>query len=221
MTVFASLSPGLGSTSPATIVWARVMLPMSGIYTVDLSTTEVVDVTGPQTFTLDTMSLLCTKYRAYPEIGRTGVRLVGGQAGWRNASTVQQYTNALASFIASDTAITVGEAVPVVTDDEEIPSYFRSTDAASQVLDDLFFATQWWMQPSGVVTTAPRDTTPITSGFQCMKVDGAVGRFMMGVDVVADWTPGRAFANSVVSGTIVRVTHFLSEGSVRTEILAI
>lgn len=219
MTVFASLSPGLGSTSPATIVWARIMVPMSGLFTVDLSTTDVVEVTGPQTFTLDTLSLTCTATRVYPEIGRTGVRLVGGQAGWRNASTVQQYTNALMSTIVSDTASTVGEAVPVLATDGEIPSYFRSTDPASQVLDDLLGAS-WWMQPSGVVTTSPQSTAPITSGFQCMKVDGAVGRFTMGVDVVADWTPGRSFANSVVSGTIVRVTHLLEEGSVRTEILA-
>jgi len=220
VSVFASLSPGLGSSNPATIVWARIMLPMSGIFTVDLSATDVIEPTGPQTFVLDTLALTCTPFRVTPEVGRTGVRLVGGQGGWRNASTVQQYTNALASVIAADTATTVGEPAPVVATDSELPSCFRSTDPASQMLDDLF-GPAWWMQPSGVVTTVPQSSAPITSGFQCLKVDGAVGRYTMGVDVVADWTPGRSFANSVVSGTIVRVCHFLNEGDVRTEVLSV
>jgi len=195
------------------------MLPLAGIFTVDLSTTDTVEVTGPQTFVLDTLALTCTAYRVTDEIGRTGVRLVGGQAGWRNASTVQQYTSALMSVIAADTAATVGEAAPVLATDGEIGSYFRSTDDASQVLDDLFGAS-WWMQPSGVVTTAPPNSAPITTGFECLKVEGAAGRYTMGVDVVADWTPGRSFSNGVVSGTIGRVTHYLSEDAVRTVVLA-
>lgn len=218
MSVYAALSPGLGSSNPSTIVRARVTLPFSGIFHVDLRATDVIEVVGPQTFTLDTLSLTCASTRSLNEVGSTGVRLVGGRAGWRTEAASKQYRNALVSTIVTDTANTVGEAAPIVANDGPIGSYFRTDDLASAVLDDLF-GDGWWLDPTGVVQTAARDSSPITSGFQCMAVYGAAGRYVMGVDVIADWMPGRSFANDVVSGTIGRVTHYLEETSVRTEVL--
>lgn len=217
---YASLSPGLGSLNPSLVLSARLVLPFSGLPQLDLVLVDGgVEVTGPQTFVLDTISVTCTAIRVLDEVGRTGARLVGGRAGWRVQATAKQYTNVLASDVVSDAAIAAGEAVPVVATDATLPSYFRcASDVWSTCLDDIF-GDAWWMDLTGTVQTAARDTSTVPSAFQCLRVDGAMGLYVLGVDVLADWLPGRSFSNDVVSGTISRVTHVLDGDSVRTEVL--
>jgi len=118
------------------------------------------------------------------------------------------------SVVIQDAASLVGEPAPVIAIDQSLGNgYVRSQGPASRVLDLLPL---WYADFTGVVQSASRTTTPITSNFTLMNVDRTMGRVVVASDSIADWTPGRTFQTDALSATIGRVMHAITGSEVRT-----
>lgn len=211
MTLYASLSG-------TQIIHGTITIPFSGILVADVVLSEPKDVTGLQTLRLSDQQFSCTVIRAINFAGARGVRLLGGAAGWRAAVKPKQYGSwgvaVQMSVVLNDAASEVGEKILVATD-RVLTGYVRPGVAASFVLNQLLGPT-WWMDPDGVVQTKPRDVTPIASDFIAESVMGAAGIWKIATETVHDWSPGRSFKGPTSSGTISRVEHKVSKGTLRT-----
>lgn len=211
MTLYASLSN-------TQIIHGSITIPFSGILVADVVLSEPKDVTGMQTLRLADQQFQCTVIRAINFAGARGVRLLGGAAGWRAALKPKQYGSwgvaVQMSVVLSDAAAEAGEKIAIATD-RVLTGYVRPGAAASFVLNQLL-GPAWWMDPGGVVQTKPRDVTPIASDFIAESVMGASGIWKIATENPADWTPGRSFKGPTSSGTISRVEHKITKGTLRT-----
>ena len=209
------------------IVRAMLVIPLSGIWHADVTLDRAV---GPapsvqQVLTLAGSTWVCTPIRAIDFAGTRQLRLVGGAAGWRSTIPALEYASPSGvptSLVLSDAAGSARELPPVIapTVPPTLGQYWcRQTDRASLVLEQILGA-GWYMDPSGVVQTAPRLPTLVPSPFYATAVDGCEGRYEIATEFPTDWQPGATFLGPTVSGAVSRVVHILEAGSLRTEVLS-
>lgn len=204
----------------------RLVLPYAGIWHADAWVTDdtLPLPAGPQVLSLAGTNYACSIIRVIDFAGSREVRLIGGAGGWRRPVPAKDYASPAGvptNVVLSDAAATVGELPPVV--DPSVPptlgpSWERQAGAASLVLWSAL-SLGWWMDPAGVVQTAPRLPTPITSYFDAIAVQGAPGRVLVATDTPGDWTPGRTFLGATVSGTVNRVMHTVEPIRFRMEVM--
>jgi hypothetical protein len=214
------------SLNGAALQRCKLTLPYAGIWhaDVDVADDALPLPAGPQLLVLAGVSYTCAVIRAIDFAGKREVRLVGGTGGWRKSIPAKDYASPAGvptSVVLADAASAVLEAPPVL--DPTVtptlgPSWERQAGTASLVLWAIL-SLGWWMDPTGVVQTAPRLPTPITSYFDAVTVQGAPGRVLIATETPGDWTPGRTFVGPTVSGTVNRVTHTAESSSFRTEIM--
>lgn len=215
---------------------AHITLPYFGIWHADIrlvsaaSQSIIEQLSGPQTLNYDTMSLPCDVVRAITFVGGRGVRVVGsvntaGVVGrWATVVPGKQYHSAgglSLSTVLMDVAAGIGEQVRLASDSVIGTDYIRTNGPASRVLNDLI-GVAWWMDPAtGIINTAARASTAITSNFTAHDVQGSSGIYHLSAETVADWVPGRTFANTFVSGTISRVVHHVTPTELRLEVMSV
>jgi hypothetical protein len=217
MAAFAELN-GLPITS------MHLVVPALGIWHADVSLGGSADPTGPQTLTLAGSTWLGTVFRSVTLAGEDKLRLVGGAGGWRKAIPAQQYQSQVGvptSTVLSDAASLVGELPPVLA--PTIPfslgnAFVRQAGAASLVLQQIV-GDAWWMDLSGVVQTAARPTTAITSSFVVESSQGGAGWYRIATESPGDWQPGATFSGPTASGSVSRVEHRISGLKLWTEVL--
>jgi hypothetical protein len=211
MTLYAALSG-------TQVIHGSITIPFSGIIVADVVLAEPKDVTGMQTLQLADQSFQCTVIRAINFAGARGVRLLGGAAGWRTQLAPKQYgswgVSVQMSVVLSDAAAEAKEKIVIATD-RTLQGFIRRQQAASFVLNELLGAS-WWMDPTGIVQTRPRDVTPIASDFIAESVIGASGIWKIATEAVADWQPGRTFNGPTSQGQVSRVEHKVTKGTLRT-----
>ena len=214
----------LVSLSGIDVVAGRLVVPFSGFWHADLLLSSATDVSGPQTLLFAGQPWACAYVRAVDFTGERGVRVIAGLAGWRKTIPFKQYGQGVIATlqVLADAAAACGEAPPIV--DASVPAtvgsaFLRQTGAASLVLQQVL-GSSWWTGPTGIVQTAPRLPTPITSSFQVTRVDGAEGLYEVTTDAPNDWLPGLSFQSLTASGTVSRVMHEIGRNTLRTEIMA-
>jgi hypothetical protein len=207
----------------------HLVVPATGIWHADVSLVTATDVAGPQILLLSGSTWNCAVLRAVDFAGTRELRLVGGTGGWRQTVPALEYQSPAGvptATLLADAAALVQEAPPVLdpTVAATVGTYYvRQRGAASLLLWDLVGAavlTTWWVDPTGIVQTAPRSAAPVLSPFVAEQARGAAGWYRIGTESPGDWTPGRSFAGPTVSGSISRVEHRLSRGRFWTEVLA-
>lgn len=200
------------------VIHGTITIPYSGIIVADVVLSEPKDVAGIQTLQLADQAFKCTVIRAINFAGARGVRLLGGAAGWRTALAPKQYgswgVSVQMSVVLNDAARESGEQI-AVANDRTLQGFTRPNAAASFVLNQLL-GVSWWMDPDGIVQTKPRDVTPISSDYIAESVIGAAGIWKIATEAISAWTPGRSFVGPTSSGTISRVQHHVSKGTLRT-----
>lgn len=209
-TIYASL----GSTP---IVSGVVTVPRSGIWHADIVLQEPADTSGALTLRLADAEMSCTAIRAIDVAGARGVRVVGGAGGWRRHILARHYgLHARVSMVVSDAASEAGERVEI-SDTRTLRQYTRRAGPAVWTLHALL-GSSWWMGYDGIVRDTTRPSAPITTDWTAIHIDGAAGVCVVATERVSDWTPGRTFYGPTISGTISRVEHRISSGSLRTTV---
>ena len=204
------------------VFMAALTIPMAGNWHVDVVCDTTVDIAGPQVFSLAGSAWTCAPIRAIDFAGRRGVRLVGGQAGWRKPVPAKQYQapgGVPTAMVLSDAAAFVGEPPPAL-DPSMSPTlgaaFVRQAGLASLVLQSIL-GDSWYMAPTGIVQTAPRPTTLVPSAFNVMDVHEPSGKYTIATESPADWMPGVTFAGPTANGTVNLVRHVLHVDRLRTE----
>lgn len=201
-------------------------LPFAGIWHADALPIQDTLTTGAQTLVLAGVTYIGAIIREIDYAGQLMVRLVGGNGGWRAPVAAKQYGGSIlgvpTSTIVQDVAAAAGERAVVL--DASVPAtvgpgFVRPAAPypASFVLDVVL--PFWWLDPSGVVQTAPRAATSIASQFVATEVQGAPGFVTIATESPGDWVPGATFASSTISGTINRVMHTMVGERLRTHVV--
>ena len=220
--------PPFATLSGIPIVGLHLVVPAVGIWHADVTLATALDVPGPQTLLLSGSTWVGSVVRGIDFAGQRQVRIVGGQGGWRKAVPALEYQSAVGvptQTVLADAAALVQELPPVI--DASVPFsvgnyWVRSAGAASLVLWELLrlaFLAQWWMDPTGIVQTMVRPSTPILTPFVVENVVGSAGWYKVTTESPGDWLPGRTFSGPTSAGTLSRVEHRISRGKFWTEIL--
>jgi hypothetical protein len=205
----------------------HLVIPALGIWHADVTLTQAIDVTAPQLLLLAGTTWTGAVVRAVDFSGERSVRIVGGTGGWRKTVPALQYASPIGVptvTVLADVAALVQEIPPVL--DPTVPpvlgtGYVRQLGPASLVLQDLQDRglLSWWMDPFGVVQTAPRLPTPPVLPFVAEAVRGAAGWYRIATETPIEWMPGVLFASVTVTGTVSRVEHRVDRGHFWTEVL--
>ena len=223
-----SAAEPFATLSGVQVVKLHLVVPAQGIWHADATLATDDEIDGPQTLILSDSTWQCAVVRAVSFSGQREIRLVGGTGGWRKAVPALEYQSKIGvptQTVIADAAALVQEAPPVV--DASVATsvgnyYVRQRGAASLVLWDLLTAAvlgTWWMDQTGLVQTAARDTSSISSEFVAEQVAGAAGWYRIATESPGDWMPGRAFAGPTVNGTVSRVEHRIARGRFWTEVM--
>ncbi len=214
-------SPQLNGTG---IEFARITLPNYKRWHADIRLMGgVTDISGVQTLTFAGIAMTGSIFRTKSEAGSRALRMVGGANGLGTvlpAKAYYQQSGVLLSTVARDIAAASGETI-VVDVDRSLGSFWSIISmTAGQALDALT-GSQWWMDLTGTIHTSltTRTTTPIASTFMAKKWRGAQGVYEIVPDAPSDWTPGRSFANALVSGTISRTELDMSKDKLEMRVL--
>jgi hypothetical protein len=203
-------------------------VPFSGIWHADVQLDRSVGtVAGPQVLELAGSQWSCAPVRFGDYAGTRRVRLVGGTGGWRtsvpSALLPSPFTSPLGvpiSVVLATASTIAGELPPSLVGYPGSPllgpAYVFKSGPMSLVLQDVL-GDAWWMDPTGVVQTAPRAPTPIVSEWSAVAYDGACGELHVATDAPGDWMPGATFIGPVASGTVSRVAHELTGDTLRTK----
>lgn len=220
--------PPFATLSGVPVTGLHLVVPAVGIWHADVTLATAIDVPGPQTLLLSGSTWIGSVTRAVDFSGQRQVRLVGGQGGWRKPVPALEYQSNVGvptQTVLADAAAFVQEVPPVI--DASVPFsvgnyWVRSAGAASLVLWELLrldFLSQWWMDPTGVVQTMPRPSTPILSDFVVEDVVGSTGAYLIATESPGDWLPGRTFSGPTASGSISRVEHRIARGKFWSEVM--
>lgn len=208
---------GAATLANVNVKHAEIHVPASGLWHLDVALQNADDVgTAPMQFVFQTFTLSCAPVRSINFAGSRGLRLVAGKGGWRVTIPPRQYAGSVSlSTVTADAAAAVGESAPVLATDVALgTAYVRSQGPAVRVLDLLPL---WWADFTGTVQSKARDASAIASPFTLLDVDRAVGKVTIATDTIGDWTPGRTFSTTALSGTIGRVMYVIDENRVRVE----
>jgi hypothetical protein len=224
------------SLSGVPVTRCRLSVPYSGIWHADVVLDRALPapLVGPQVLVLSGSTWACAVVRTGDYAGVRSARLVGGSGGWRRLIPSVALPPPLISPIGVPVAIVLSLASALAA---ELPvnlagytgspllggpplggAYVFQAGPMSLVLADVL-RDAWYMDPIGVVQTAPRLPTLIVSPWTCTAYDGATGIYEIATDAPGDWQPGATFVGPTVSGTISRVTHVLTSGNLRTEVM--
>jgi hypothetical protein len=214
-----------GSYGGERIVSATLTIPMYGIWGGDVQIASDVDVDAQSSIVLGNLTLKAAATRSAPFAGQRKARVRGGYGGWSKLIDKQSYRNDVGvnlSTVLNDAAAAVGEQVALAADSTIGTLYMREAAAASRVLRQLG-GPLWYVDPAGVTQVGvARSSALITSDFQVVEYDTALGRATIATDNLADWMPGRTFTAPTITGTktIASVTHRIQgEGTHRIEVL--
>jgi hypothetical protein len=224
------------SLSGVPITRCRLSVPYSGIWHADVMLDRALPapLVGPQVLVLSGSTWACAVVRTGDYAGVRSARLVGGAGGWRRLVPGAALPPPLISPVGVPVALVLSIASTLAG---ELPvnlagytgspllgapplggAFVYQAGPMSLVLQDVL-GDAWYMDPTGVVQTAPRLPTLIVSPWAATAYDGASGIVEIATDFPGDWQPGATFVGPVVSGTISRVTTTLTSGSLRTEVM--
>lgn len=161
-----------------------------------------------------------TSYQA-----RTSIKLIAGFGGWKMPLKDKGYVSTGGVRLATvlgDAAKEVGEQIQIATDRSlgQIYSRERNTPASTHLNYLLYH--NWRIDPDGVTRDGQRPTSKVLSSFTIQDFDGAKRSATIATENPEDITPGRTLTNVTMGGatwTINGVTHTISQGAVRTEVL--
>ena len=204
--------------------FTRLTLPYYGRWHADVRLMGgSSDLGGAQALTVAGVTYNCAVFRARDEAGTLSARLVGGTGGLANTVPAKAYQSSagiLLSVVLSDLMADCGEKITLDGGDKTIGNaYVRMEMPAARVLNDLLGTDGWWMDPAGTIHTGPRDLSPIGTEYMATRWRGASGVYVIVPNVPADWTPGRTFSNTSVSGTVSRVEHDISAKELKTTVM--
>lgn len=205
----------------------RLIMPLYGLWAADVVLASEAPIpTVADTLRIGGLALVGTSLRTAPFAGARTARLVGGFGGWHKPVDAQAYlgSSVRVSTVLKDAAAAVGEHVSVDVNDTPLGRFTREHGPASQVLRQVA-GLLWWVAPDGVTHVGPRARAgvPITSDFDVLEWSGALGRFTIATEVLADWLPGRTFSAPTVAGTqTISYTDVTMDnaGKLRVEVLA-
>ena len=230
--------PGLfASLTGVPVVACTLSVPYSGIWNADVTLDRALPapLVGPQVLVLAGSTWACAGVRVGDYAGVRKARLVGGTGGWRRPVLALELPPPFISPLGVPIALVLSTAAGLAT---ELPpnlagyigspllglpplggAYVFQAGPMSLVLQDLL-GDDWWVDATGQVQVAPvRPPVPIISPWTCTDFDGDEGRATIATDFPGDWAPGAVFAGPTVIGTISRVTHVLSAGRLRSEVM--
>lgn len=192
------------------VSFARLTLPLRKRWHLDvrLMAMGTGDLDATQTFKFQNVTYTGTIFRTKDDAGSRSARIVGGKGGLSTVLPAKGYSgNTITlALVLGDLAKECGEAIVVDTDRNLGSAWVRAEQPASRTLDILTDG-QWWMAPDGTIHThqSSRDVSPIASNYMATRWRGAMGLYAIVPDAPGDWTPGRTFSNTSVSGTVSRV----------------
>ncbi len=190
--------------------FSRLTLPLRGRWHLDVRLMGgLEDLSGPQSFVFLSTTYSGSIFRTKDEAGVRSARIVGGKNGLSAPLPPKAYSQSgqiQLSLVLNDLAAECGETIVVDTDRSLGNAWVRAEQSAARTLD-ILTGGEWWMAPDGTIHTeqATRDTSPITSGYMAVRWRGAQGLYQISPDEPGDWTPGRTFQNTSVSGTVSRL----------------
>ncbi len=213
MTLFASV----GSNR---VVSGSICILALGVWYADLLLDHVATVSGKQTITLGGLVMQGTSVIDGAFTGSTRVRILGGNAGWRNVVPAKSYQHDLGvtkSTVLGDVAKAVGETVSVASDGILGTAFVRQSGPASRVLNQV--GDFWFIRPDGVTQIGPRDGNRILSAFDVISAQLALGQLVVATDNPEEWVPGRRFSTPTISErTVSACMHKIDKDAVRTEV---
>jgi hypothetical protein len=212
---YASLN-GIG------IVRGSVVVPSWGIWHADLWLESGETLSGSVSLQLADLTAKATVIRGVSTLGQAGYRVVGGAGGWRQAIGSWQYANAAGltlSTVLQHTAAPIGETVNVPADVAIGTAFVRQAGRASLVLQQLIPG-GWYVGFDGITYAAPRTPSVVAGAWSLISVAQPSTAYVVATESVAEWLPGAAFAGPSVSGTVNRVRHVITAGTLRTEVMA-
>lgn len=191
------------------VEFARLTLPLRKRWHLDVRLMGGLDdISGTQTFKFQNVTYTGSIFRTKSEAGARSARIVGGKGGLGTVLPAKGYSGSAInlSLVLGDLAKECGETIVVDTDRSLGSAWVRAEMPASRTLDILTDG-NWWMAADGTIHTSQssRDATPIASNFMATRWRGAQGLYAIVPDAPGDWTPGRTFSNTSVSGTVSRV----------------
>lgn len=208
------------------IVDGRVVVPSWGPWHADVTIDREVSLAATGlTLIVGNLVALCSVWRtSIPYQGRTRVRLVGGANGWGRSIADKGYAlsgGVKLSLVLGDLARATGETVAVGEDRRLGTHYLREAGPANRHLNTLVPGA-WWVDFAGVTRTGVRASTGITSSFAMTSFDGARRVAVVASESPVDFVPGRTMRGFTLGATLTLagVTHVLSRGALRTEVLA-
>ena len=192
------------------VEFARLTLPRFKRWHLDVRLMGGLDdITGTQTFVFQNVTYTGAIFRTKAEAGARSARIVGGTGGISETLPAKGYSQSSPiqlSLVLGDLAKECGETIVVDTDRDLGTAWVRAEQPASRTLDILTNG-EWWMAADGTIHTdqSARDLSAIASNYMATQWRGAQGLYSIVPDAPGDWTPGRTFTNTSVSGTVSRV----------------
>lgn len=212
------------------ITTARVTLPRTGAWTVDLTAspaqgTDGDALTGSQAVTFDGLALSGTVVRSAVVDGAITARIVGGAGGLSGAVTERFYRGgSTVRRIAEDLLRDVGETLDTASDStvlgQIVPTWQRAREPAGVALSRLLepVSASWRVTPGGTVLVVGAESWPVVAPTHTM-VPGSAGEQGVYAVAWADGAPADVLPGVTFRGMRVRyVTHELDAGGLRSEI---
>lgn len=215
----------------ADIQTARVSIPGSGIWIVDVSTAEgkVFAAGDAATLVLSDLTMRGTIVTGGEYVGQASYLIVGGFAGWSKVVKRRAYrtdSGVKLSQVAKDLAADAGEQL-VLDPGAERPlgyAWERLGGVASSALRDLV-GSSWWVAPDGVTHVGPRPATTVSTATKIVleSYDPRIKRATLSTpdDKIASFLPGATFTAENMTGAfkILALEILISPAAVRLEVL--
>ncbi len=207
------------------IVSGRITIPFVGLWHADVrldTTTTLPDAANGCTLKIAGLTLVGTKFRAADYQGSLRSRIVGGAGGWSNPLPGKFYKHdpgVRVSLVLTDAARELGERVVIDTDRVLGPRWYRIGVTRGSRLIRQVVGDGWYVSPDGVTRIGLRTGKAITSDYDVLNADGALGHFIVATDLPADFAPARIFSTPTLGPrTISCVSHVIEKGSLRSEV---
>lgn len=207
------------------IIEGRIVIPSFGCATASVTLDKSVTTLPKKglTLALTGLSLLMTPWfppMAYQE--RTMVRLISGYNGWRMPLVAKGYASTGGVHlrtVLNDIAKENGEKIEITTDRVLGSHYTREAKTTGSVHLNYLLYHAWRVDADGVTRDGVRPTSRIVSPYTIVTFDGSRRAATIASDVPNDVMPGRMISADNTTYTISGVTHVISKGALRTEVL--